>query len=159
MLNQQQFKSALPSVVSPKLFFSDPEEDTTCTIDSSLGAFVETCGTSWEVYANFDQDLATNRAIDDDWEAVLLEKARNKSSSEDKADTDEDEVEEEDEMVVDKPTLSAETAVSHLNDLRDFALSRQSPELLELISKSRTAIEKLMCDPHHLKQTQLSDLF
>ena len=94
--------------------FSDPEEDTTCTIDSSLGAFVETCGASWEVYANFDEDLATNRAIDDDWEAVLLEKARNKSSSEDKADTDEDEVEEEDEMVVDKPTLSAETAVSHL---------------------------------------------
>ena len=139
--------------------FSDPEEDTTCTIDSSLGAFVETCGASWEVYANFDEDLATNRAIDDDWEAVLLEKARNKSSSEDKADTDVDEVEEEDEMVVDKPTLSAETAVSHLDDLRDFALSPQSPELLELISKSRTAIEKLMCDPHHLKQTKLSDFF
>ena len=146
-------------MVSPKLFFSDPEEDTTFTIDSSLGAFVETCGASWEVYANFDQDLATNRAIDDDWEAVLLEKARNKSSSEDKADTDEDEVEEEDEMVVDKPTLSAETAVSHLDDHRDFALSPQSPELLELISKSRTAIEKLMCDPHHLKQTKLSDFF
>ena len=40
--------------------FADPEEDTTCTIDSSLGAFMETCGASWEVYADFDQDLATN---------------------------------------------------------------------------------------------------
>jgi hypothetical protein len=28
-----------------------------------MGAFVETCGVSWEVYANFDQDLATNRTI------------------------------------------------------------------------------------------------
>ena len=88
-------------------------------------------------------------------------KARNKSLSEDKANTNEDENEdeEEDEMVVDKPTLSAETAISHLDDLRDFALSCQGPELLELISKSRNAVEKLMCDPHRLKQTKLSDLF
>ena len=141
--------------------FADPEEDTTCTIDSSLGAFMETCGASWEVHADFDQDLATNRGIDEDWEAVLLEKARNKSSSEDKADTNEDETEdeEEDEMVVEQAYLSAETAISHLDVLRDFALSRQSPELLELISKSRIAVEKLMCNPHCLKQTKLSDFF
>ena len=92
---------------------------------------------------------------------MLLEKANNKSSSEDKADTNENENEdeEEDEMVVDKPTLSAGTATSYLDDLRDFALSRQSPELLELISKSRTAIEKLMCNPDRLRQTKLSDFF
>ena len=78
-----------------------------------------------------------------------MEKARNKSSSEDKADTNEDE--KEDEMVVDKPILSAGTAISYQDDLRDFALSRQSPGLVELISKSRTAIEKLMCNPDRLK--------
>ena len=38
--------------------FADPEDDT--AIDSSLTAFVEASGVSWEVYANFDQDLATN---------------------------------------------------------------------------------------------------
>ena len=86
-----------------------------------------------------------------------MEKARNKSSSEDKADTNEDE--EEDELVVDKPILSAGTAISYQDDLRDFALSRQSPGLVELISKSRTAIEKLMCNPDRLKQTKLSDFF
>ena len=141
--------------------FADPEEDNACTIDSSLGALVETCGASWEVYANFDQDLATNGSIDEDWEAVLLEKARSKSSSEDKVDINEDENEdeEEDETVDDKPILSAEAAISHLVDLRDFALSRQSPELLELISKSKNVVEKLMCDPHHLRQTKLSDFF
>ena len=48
---------------------ADTEEDT--LIDGSLGAFVESCGVSWEVYANFDQDLATNWTINEDWEAVL----------------------------------------------------------------------------------------
>ena len=51
------------------------------------------------------------------------------------------------------------TAISYQDDLRDFALSRQSPGLVELISKSRTAIEKLMCNPDRLKQTKLSDFF
>ena len=121
-----------------KAVFADPEDDT--AIDSSLTAFVEASGVSWEVYANFDQDLATNRTIDEDWEAALPEKARVETSAKDKADTNEDEneEEEEDEMVIDKPTLSAGAAISYLDELRDFALSRQSPKLLELISKSRT---------------------
>ena len=122
---------------SLRLFFSDPEYDT--AIDSSVIAFVESSGVSWEVYANFDQDLATNRTIGEDWEAALLEKAKAGTSAKDKADTyeDQNEEEEKDEMVIDKATLSVGTAISYPDELRDFALSRQSPELLELIVKAR----------------------
>ena len=75
---------------------------------------MEHCGVSWEVCANFDQDLATNRTIDQEWEAVLLEKSKTKSSSKDNTDTnkDENEEEEENEMAIEKPTISAGTAVS-----------------------------------------------
>ena len=131
--------------------FTDPEDDT--AIDSSLSAFVEASGASWEVYANFDQELATNRTIGEEWEAALLEKARTGTSADDRAETieDENEEEEEEEVVIEKPILTAGTAISYLDDLRDFALSRQCPELLDLISKSRTTIEKLMCNPDRLK--------
>ena len=81
-----------------------------------------------------------------------MEKARARTSAEDRADTNEDEnmEEEEDEMVTDKPILSAGTAISCLDELRHFALSHQSPELLD---KSRTTTEKLTCNP------KLSDFF
>ena len=62
-------------------------------------------------------------------------------------------------MVVDEPTLSAETAICYLDDPSDFVQCRQSPELLEPISKRRIAIEKFMCNPDRLKQTKLSDYF
>ena len=77
--------------------------------------------------ANFDQDLATNKTI-------LMEKARTKSSSEDKADRDEDENEDvdEDEMVVDKPTLSAGTTINYLDELRDFALISSKPRVARI---------------------------
>ena len=42
--------------------------------DSSHSAFVEASGTSWEMYAYFDQDLATNMTTDEDWEAALRRK-------------------------------------------------------------------------------------
>ena len=136
---------------SLRLFFTDPEDDT--AIDSILSAFVEASGASWEDYANFDQDLATNSTIDEEWEAALLEKAKAGTSTEDRADTikDENQEEEEEEVVIEKPILTAGTAISYLDDLS------QSPELLDLISKSRTTIEKLMCNTDRLKQTKLSD--
>ena len=129
--------------------FTDPDDT---AIDSSLSAFVEASGASWEVYANFDHDLATNRTIGEEWEAALLENARTGTSAEDRADTieDENEEEEEEEVVIQKPILTAGTTISYLDDLRDFALYCQCPELLDLISKTRTTIEKLMCDPDKL---------
>ena len=55
---------------------SDQEEDT--VIDSTITAFVETCGVSWEKHANFDHDLSTNRSIDEDWETAILERVMSK---------------------------------------------------------------------------------
>ena len=59
--------------------FTDQEDDT-AAIDSTLSAFVKASGASWKMYANFDQDLATNETIDEDWDAALLEKARSGTS-------------------------------------------------------------------------------
>ena len=97
--------------------FTDQEDDT--AIDSSHSAFVEASGTSWEMYANFDQDLATNMTTDEDWEAALLEKARAGTSADGSADTinDEDNEEEEEEVVTEKPTLSSVAAISYLGFL------------------------------------------
>ena len=66
---------------------------------------MEASGASWEMYANFDQDLATNMTTDEDWEAALLLKARAGTSADGSADTinDEDKEEEEEEVVTEKP--------------------------------------------------------
>ena len=44
-------------------------------IVSNLNAFAETCGVSWEEYANFDHDCSMNRSITEYWETAILEKA------------------------------------------------------------------------------------
>ncbi|KAL5486940.1 hypothetical protein EMCRGX_G019483 [Ephydatia muelleri] len=68
----------LPSQCQSKVKM--PKEDDTAAIDSTLSAFVKASGASWKMYANFDQDLATNETIDEDWDAALLEKARSGTS-------------------------------------------------------------------------------
>ena len=87
---------------------SDQEEEN--VIDSNITALVETCGVSWEEYANFDHDLSTNRTIDEDWEKAILEKAKAQSSSEDvlekHAEEKDEEEDEESEMMVDNANYS-----------------------------------------------------
>ena len=59
-------------------------------------------------------------------------------------------------MMVIKPTISAGIAIHYLDELRDFALSQQSSELLKLITKSKSTIEGFMCSSSrfkHAKQT------
>ena len=59
-------------------------------------------------------------------------------------------------MMVIKPTISAGIAIHYLDELRDFALSQQSFELLKLITKSKSTIEGFMCSSSrfkHAKQT------
>lgn len=56
-------------------------------------------------------------------------------------------------------TISSGTAITYLDELGDFALSRQSSELVELINKVRTTLEKLFGNVDRLKETQLSDSF
>ena len=82
---------------------------------------------SWEVYANFNQDLATNWTINEDWEAVLPgKKAKTKSSADNKTDTNE----EENEMFI----VSAGTAISYLDDLgRNPPYSFSSPCCAEAV--------------------------
>ena len=60
-------------------------------------------------------------------------------------------------MMVDKPTISAGTTIHYLDELRDFALSQQSSELLELITKSKSTIEGFMCSSSRFKQAKLTD--
>ena len=146
---------------------SDQEEETVI-IDSTITAFVEACGVSlevcgvsWEEYANFDHDLSTNRSIDEDWETAILEKAKSQSSSEDAfekhAEEKDEEEDEESEMMADKPTISAGTAIHYIDELRDFAQSQQSSVLLELITKSKSTIEGFICSSSHFKQAKLTD--
>ena len=138
---------------------SDQEEEN--VIDSNITAFVETCGVSWEEYTNFDHDLSTNRSFEEDWETSILEKAKAQSSSEDAlekhAEEKDEEEDEESEMMVDKPTISAGTAIHYLDEFSDFSLSQQSSELLELITKSKNTIEGFIYSSSRFIQAKLSD--
>ena len=93
---------------------ADTEEDT--PIDSKVGGFMESIGVSWEVYVNFNQDLATNRTVDENWEAAFLEKAKTKSSAEHKTNTNESE-NEENEMIIEKPTLHVQSRSLEANKI------------------------------------------
>ena len=74
---------------------SDQEEEN--VIDSNITAFVETYGVSWEEYKIFDNDLSTNRSIDEDWETTILGKAKAQSSSEDALEKHAEEKDEEED--------------------------------------------------------------
>ena len=67
-VSSMTIQAVLPDVVSLMMFLLTRKMTT--AIDSSLSAFVEASGASWEMYANFDQDLATNMTTDEDWEAA-----------------------------------------------------------------------------------------
>lgn len=147
--------SVLPNAVSPQLCVHISSEDAAVPVDSTLCAFMQNAGVSWEVYANFNQELAANETIENDWEAALLLKAKRINLSSEGIE-DECEEKDEDDSLQDRPTLSPGAALHYLDELRVFALSHQSPESLELISKTWT-IENFMCSSSPMKQAKLLD--
>ena len=123
-------------------------------VDSDLQVFTENVGMTWDEYANFDADLATYETVEKDWEDKLLDRviARHQGST---ISSDEEDI---DDGSGPTPIVSAVMAVGYLDQLRDFALAHQNPELLEYISKSKAIVEYSMCKKL-VKQTKLTDYF
>ena len=88
--------------------------------------------------------------MEQDWEETILAEARGQTST-----TSSDEEDDDDSAAT--PVLSARAAVRYLNELSDFAVAHQHPDLLECINKSKTAVENTMCDSKRIKQTKLTD--
>ena len=51
-------------------------------LDSELQELVHSAGTTWQDYANCDQDPATTNTIEDNWEEMLLSRAKTGDSHE-----------------------------------------------------------------------------
>ena len=51
-------------------------------LKSELEELVHSAGTTWQDYANCDQDLATTNTIEDNWEEMLLSRAKKGDSHE-----------------------------------------------------------------------------
>ena len=52
------------------------EKDEEVVLENELGEFVHNAGTTWQDYANCDQDLATTITTEDNWEEMLLSRAK-----------------------------------------------------------------------------------
>ena len=113
-------------------------------LEMDLQFLVHSAGTTWAEHSNCDQELATSYTEEDvDWEQRALERAVNKDKEiQNESDTYvEDDAEEEGDDT--SECLSEREAAVHLHQLRDFAVAHDNAELLQLISKSQTIVEKL----------------
>ena len=54
----------------------EAENDEELALDSELGELIHSAGTTWQDYANCDQDPATTNTIEDNWEEMLLSRAK-----------------------------------------------------------------------------------
>ena len=105
-----------------------------------------------EEYANYDQELDTCQPLEKDWEENLLATLREEESSA----VLEDETDMEAADPNNMPVVSVKTAATYLQELRDFAMAQESPELLELIARSQTIVEETMFIKA-TKQTKITD--
>ncbi|XP_062503910.1 tigger transposable element-derived protein 6-like [Corticium candelabrum] len=112
-------------------------------LEMDLQFLVHSADTTWAEYSNCDQKLATSYTEEDvDWEQTALERAVNEDKeTQNESDTY---VEDDAEAVGDDTSkcLSEREAAVHLHQLRDFA-ALDNAELLQLISKSQSIVEKL----------------
>ena len=60
----------------------EAEKNEELVLDSELGELVHNAGTTWQDYANCDQDPATTNTIEDNWEEMLLSRAKTGDSHE-----------------------------------------------------------------------------
>ena len=105
-----------------------------------------------EEYANCNQELDTCQPLEEDWEENLLATLREEESSailEDKTDM---EAADPNNM----PVVTVKTAATYLQELRDFAMVQESPELLELNTRNQTIVKETMFKKA-MKQTKITD--
>ena len=74
-LTPQPFKSVFPNVDSRVLQWKGLKRMRRWFL-SELEELVHSAGTTWQDYANCDQDLATTNTIEDNWEEMLLPRAK-----------------------------------------------------------------------------------
>ena len=113
-------------------------------LEMDLQFLVHSAGTTWAEYSNCDQELATSYTEENvDWEQRALERAVNEDKeTQNESDTYvEDDAEGEGDDT--SECLSEREAAVHLHQLRDFAVAHDNAELLQLILKSQTIVEKL----------------
>ena len=60
----------------------EAEKDEELALESELEELVHSTGTTWQDYANCDQDPATTNTIEDNWEEMLLSRAKTGDSHE-----------------------------------------------------------------------------
>ena len=54
----------------------EAENDEELALDSELGELVHNAGTTWQDYANCDQDLATTNTIEDNWKRCFCQEQK-----------------------------------------------------------------------------------
>ena len=119
-------------------------------LNSETEALLTSANLTWEEYTNFDQELATCQTLEKDWEENLIATLREEQS------LDEDDIESE-EATESAPVLGVKTASIYLSELRDFAIAQDSPELLNLITKSQNIVEEKLYNK--AKQAKITDFF
>ena len=81
-LTPQPFKSVFPNV-DLRDTAMEAEKDEEVVLETELQELVHSAGTNtWQDYANCDQDLATTNTIEDNWEEMLLSRAKTGDSHE-----------------------------------------------------------------------------
>ena len=104
-----------------------------------------------------DEGEATTKTTGDDWEAMLLERARGSAEPEQAAAGGEEQEEEEEEEEVVR-VIDRRTANSHASDLLNFALSSNSATIVALVSQLQLELQSqqlAMCS----QQSSISDFF
>ena len=150
-LTPQPFKSVFPNV-DLRDTAMEAEKDEEVALESELEELVHSAGTTWQDYANCHQDLATTNTIEDNWEEMLLSRAKT-------GDSHELDSEENNESTTDNtpaPVLSTQTASSYVlvPTKRVCYVTQQKP------TKSQTNVKDIMWSQvHQAKQTKLTDLF
>ena len=81
-LTPQPFKSVFSKCGFWGTAMEVAENDEELALDSELQELVHSAGTTWQDYASCDQDLATTNAIEDNWEEMLLSRAKTGDSHE-----------------------------------------------------------------------------
>ena len=103
-----------------------------------------------------DEGEATTKTTGDDWEAMLLERARGSAEPEQAAAGGEEQEEEEEEEVV--RVIDRRTANSHASDLLNFALSSNSATIVALVSQLQLELQSQQLATCS-QQSSISDFF
>ena len=105
-----------------------------------------------------DEGEATTKTTGDDWEAMLLERARGSAEPEQAAAGGEEQEEEEEEEEEVVRVIDRRTANSHASDLLNFALSSNSATIVALVSQLQLELQSQQLATCS-QQSSISDFF